>query len=55
MLVLTRKELESIQIGDNIIVSVLEVNGNKVRIGIKAPPNVLILRTELERREKAHG
>ena len=34
MLVLSRKSTEQIQIGDNVVVTVLEIHGNKVRIGI---------------------
>jgi carbon storage regulator len=47
MLVLTRKAGERIVIDDNIIVEVLEVQGNRVRIGIQAPQGVTILRQEL--------
>jgi carbon storage regulator len=47
MLVLTRKAGERIVIADNIIVEVLEVQGNRVRIGIQAPQGVTILREEL--------
>ncbi|MGL4549611.1 MAG: carbon storage regulator [Gemmataceae bacterium] len=47
MLVLTRKAGERILISDNIVVEVLEVQGNRVRIGIQAPPGITILRQEL--------
>ncbi len=47
MLVLTRKPGEKIQVGRNITVTVLEVNGTKMRIGIEAPDDVTILRAEL--------
>jgi carbon storage regulator len=47
MLVLTRKAGERIVIADNIVVEVLEVQGNRVRIGIQAPQGVPILREEL--------
>ncbi|MBU6175129.1 MAG: carbon storage regulator CsrA [Planctomycetes bacterium] len=47
MLVLTRKAGERILIANNIVVEVLEVQGNRVRIGIQAPSNVSILRQEL--------
>ena len=46
MLVLTRKKQEHIHIGDSIVLTVLEVRGNKVRLGIDAPANVRILRAE---------
>lgn len=48
MLVLGRKEEQTIQIGDDIQVTVLKVQGSSVRIGIKAPDKVRILRGELE-------
>jgi carbon storage regulator len=47
MLVLSRKPLESIQIGENIVVTVLSVRGKKVRFGIDAPAQVPVHRTEL--------
>ena len=48
MLVLTRKRGELIQIDGNILVTVISVQGNRVRLGIEAPPNVLVLRDELK-------
>lgn len=50
MLVLSRKESERIRLGDSIIVTIVRVSGDKVRIGIEAPPDILVLRDELERR-----
>jgi carbon storage regulator len=47
MLVLTRKSNQSIMIGDDIEVSVLSVAGEKVRIGIQAPQDVPVFRTEI--------
>lgn len=47
MLVLTRKADESITIGNDITVTVLEIRGNQVRIGIKAPQNTPVNRTEV--------
>ncbi len=47
MLVLTRKGDQSIMIGDDIEVSVLAVMGEKVRIGISAPREVPVFRTEV--------
>ena len=47
MLVLTRKPNQSIMIGDNIEVSVLSVVGEKVRIGIHAPHDIPVFRTEI--------
>lgn len=47
MLVLTRKEGESLMIGDNIKLTVLAVKGGQVRVGIQAPQEVNIHREEL--------
>lgn len=47
MLVLTRKLGASITIDDNIHVTVLEVRGNQVRLGIEAPADVRVRRSEL--------
>jgi carbon storage regulator len=47
MLVLTRKSNQSIMIGDDVEVSVLSVVGEKVRIGIQAPQNIPVFRTEI--------
>ncbi len=47
MLVLTRKVNESIRIGDDILVRVVEIKGNQVRLGIEAPEDVKVYREEL--------
>lgn len=47
MLVLTRRPNESIIIYDNIVITVLSIEGDKVKIGIAAPKEVPILRQEL--------
>lgn len=47
MLVLTRKTGQSIRIGDDIIVKIIDVDGSQVKIGIEAPKGVLIFREEL--------
>ncbi len=47
MLVLTRKLDERIMIGDNITLRIVEIRGDKVRIGIEAPGNVSIHRQEV--------
>ena len=47
MLVLSRKPNESIVIGPDISVRVIRVQGNRVRIGVDAPPEVAILRDEV--------
>ncbi|QDU30738.1 hypothetical protein ETAA8_58860 [Anatilimnocola aggregata] len=48
MLVLSRKEAERIRLGDSIVVTVVRVSGDKVRLGIDAPANIVVLREELE-------
>ena len=48
MLVLSRKPGERIHIGSDIVVTVLDVSGKLVRIGIDAPESVNILRAELK-------
>ena len=50
MLVLSRKKNERIKIADDIYVTVVDVRGDKVRIGIEAPKETKIIRTELEDR-----
>ena len=47
MLVLSRKKSESIIITDDIVVTVLEVRGDKVRLGIDAPKEVTVHRREV--------
>ncbi|HHV50829.1 MAG TPA: carbon storage regulator CsrA [Clostridiales bacterium] len=47
MLVFARKPQESFMIGDDIEVVILEIQNDKVRLGIKAPKDVQILRKEL--------
>jgi carbon storage regulator len=49
MLVLTRKVGERVLIADGVVVQVLEVRGQKVRLGIEAPPEVGVWREELTR------
>ena len=47
MLVLSRKKNESIIIGDNIEVVIVDVKGEQVKVGIKAPRNVTVHRAEV--------
>jgi len=50
MLVLARKRGEEIRIGSAITLVVLEVVGNRVKLGIQAPGDVPILRSEMKRK-----
>ena len=47
MLVITRKNNESLVIGDNIEINILEISNGKVRIGINAPNDIKIIRKEI--------
>ena len=53
MLVLSRKESQRIRLGDSIVITIVKISGDKVRVGIDAPSNVLVLRDELEAHEPA--
>ncbi len=50
MLVLSRKAGEQIRIGNNITLTVVEIQGNRMRLGIDAPRECKILRSELRQR-----
>lgn len=52
MLILTRRVGESLMIGDDVTVTVLEVKGSQVRIGINAPKEVAVHREEIYQRIK---
>ncbi len=47
MLVLSRRSKEKIQIGNNVVITVLEVSGQQVRLGIEAPREVRVMRSEI--------
>ena len=48
MLVLSRRESQCIKLGDEIVVTVVRLSGDKVRLGIQAPADMVVLRGELE-------
>lgn len=50
MLILTRRSGESINIGDDIVIRVLAVNGGQIRIGVEAPKEVPVHREEIYER-----
>ena len=57
MLILTRKVGEQIVIDDNIVVTIVAIDGNKIRLGIEAPKSVRVDRAEVHQRrltEEAH-
>jgi carbon storage regulator len=48
MLVLSRRENEQIKLGDSIVLTVVKLSNDRVRLGINAPADVLVLRAELD-------
>ena len=52
MLVLTRKAGEKIVINDNIVLTVTQIQGNKIKIGVEAPREISIVRGELKPKPK---
>jgi carbon storage regulator CsrA len=55
MLVLTRKEQEEISIGEDIKLVIVSCNNGRVRIGIQAPQQMRILRSEIEKKDINNG
>ena len=52
MLALTRKKGESLVVNNNIEITVLEIRGDQIKIGISAPKNVPVYRKEVYEKEK---
>jgi len=50
MLVLTRRVGDSIRIGDEVVITVLEIKGGQVQVGVSAPKGIRILRGEIYER-----
>ena len=48
MLVLSRKVGERILIGDDVTITIVRINGGGVRVGIEAPPEMMVVREELK-------
>ena len=55
MLVLSRQRDESIMIGDNIVVTIVDIRGDKVRLGINAPSEIPVHRQEVYRSDSTRG
>lgn len=53
MLILSRRPNESLRIGGNVVITVVGLSGNQIRLGITAPPNVVIDREEVHQRKMA--
>ena len=50
LLILTRKSGEGLFIGDDIRITILEIRGKQIRLGIEAPTNIVVLRDEIYQR-----
>ena len=55
MLVLSRKKNESFLVGDNVIVTVLKIEGDKIKLGIDAPANVEVDRYEVRQAKQRNN
>jgi carbon storage regulator len=56
MLILTRRPQETIRVGEDVTITILAVEGNKVRVGIAAPRNIVVDRQEVyERKQRETG
>jgi carbon storage regulator len=55
MLVLSRKNRESIVIGDDIVVTIVEIGRGRVQIGVRAPSEIPVYRQEIVERMVANG
>lgn len=55
MLILTRRRGESIQIGEQVIVTVLGWKGNQVHVGVSAPRDVMVDRLEVRSRKRTNA
>ena len=55
MLVLSRKRDERILIGDNIVITIVDIRGDKVRIGVEAPSHVPVHRQEIVEALQRHA
>jgi carbon storage regulator len=55
MLVLSRQRDESIMIGDNVVITIVDIRGDKVRLGIEAPQEVPVHRQEVYEAIKRDG
>lgn len=53
MLILTRKAGEAIRIGEEVTITILEVKGTQIRLGIAAPRDVTVDREEVAKRKQA--
>jgi carbon storage regulator len=55
MLILTRRNGETLNIGDQVSVTVLGIKGNQVRLGVQAPKNIVVDREEISERKRREG